>query len=316
KPAPKQDPAMGSGQRVGNPILDEEGKATNLKFPLEGIPGPAASFRALSLLKFQILVPGANRMPGEIKLDSRLIEEITVDRDPVNNLILLITLKRPATVQFTSKPQGIILSFTQPAKSDGTLLGKTICLDAGHGGKDSGTGSVKHGTFEKNLTLPTTLMLAKKLTDAGANVVLCRNDDSYPSLTERAAIANRNNADVFVSIHYNSNSVANTASGIMVFYHGKSELGKLLAECINTRIKMKGLLPDRGVKSDLTIAKNSGFSVLRNTTMTGVLCELGFLSHSHDLSVVKTTEFRESVTDALVEGLRAYFGDTKDLETK
>ena len=80
----------------------------------------------------------------------------------------------------------------------------TIVIDPGHGGHDPGTTSVL-GYEEKTINLKVARILASMLQDQGFHVVMTRNSDVYPTLEERAAIANRVGADLFVSIHADSN---------------------------------------------------------------------------------------------------------------
>lgn len=87
---------------------------------------------------------------------------------------------------------------------------KTIVIDPGHGGKDAGCVSKDKKTYEKNISLTVSKALKKKINEAfpDVKVILTRSKDEYITLNERADIANRNNADLFVSIHVNS--VVNT----------------------------------------------------------------------------------------------------------
>lgn len=256
----------------------------------------------------QILFPGVTNALDLPKPQSDLIERWDLTVDPGGNVVLTIQLRQPAVAMFQAGSSNAALNLRVPAAADGTIRGKTICVDAGHGGKDSGTLGETTGLQEKNLALLTAKKLAEKLMDAGCNVIMTRNTDVFIPLTERAEIANRNGADLFISVHYNSAS-NRSASGIMVFHHGPSSTGKLLALCISGKIGAKGQLANKGPASDMAVAKKSGFSVLRNTTMTGVLLELGFLSNRHDESVVNSDEFRDQISEGVVEGLRMFFGE-------
>ncbi|MDA6790854.1 N-acetylmuramoyl-L-alanine amidase, partial [Escherichia coli] len=89
-----------------------------------------------------------------------------------------------------------------------------IVLDAGHGGKDPGTSG--NELFEKEITLDVEKRVEAKLKKAGANVILTRSSDTFPTLEERVGIAKRNNAEIFVSIHANSGEPS--ANGTETYY--------------------------------------------------------------------------------------------------
>ena len=106
---------------------------------------------------------------------------------------------------------------------------QTVVIDAGHGGKD--TGALGKVTTEKALNLAVALKFGNYIKEnlPDVKVIYTRNKDKFVELSERAAIANRNNADVFISIHCNSTEVANSASGAETFVMGESKNEKNLA---------------------------------------------------------------------------------------
>ena len=101
-----------------------------------------------------------------------------------------------------------MLSFNAVAQTrDESQLGlKTVVIDPGHGGKDAGCISRDRKTYEKNLTLAISKLLGDKISRAypDVRVIYTRTTDKYLTLNERAEIANRNHADLFISIHINS----------------------------------------------------------------------------------------------------------------
>ena len=106
---------------------------------------------------------------------------------------------------------------------------QTVVIDAGHGGKD--TGALGKVTTEKALNLAVALKFGNYIKEnlPDVKVIYTRNKDKFVELSERAAIANRNNADVFISIHCNSTEVPNSASGAETFVMGESKNEKNLA---------------------------------------------------------------------------------------
>ena len=106
---------------------------------------------------------------------------------------------------------------------------QTIVIDAGHGGKD--TGALGKVTTEKALNLAVALKFGAYIEEnlPDVKVIYTRKTDKFIELSERANIANRNNADVFVSIHCNSTETPNSASGAETFVMGESKNEKNLA---------------------------------------------------------------------------------------
>ena len=106
---------------------------------------------------------------------------------------------------------------------------QTIVIDAGHGGKD--TGALGKNSKEKDLNLSVALKFGNYIKEnlPDVKVVYTRDTDKFVELSERAAIANRNNADVFVSIHCNSTEGTTTARGAETFVMGESKNEKNLA---------------------------------------------------------------------------------------
>lgn len=97
-------------------------------------------------------------------------------------------------------------AFTASAQTDKKLKLKTVVIDPGHGGKDAGCVSKDKKTYEKNLTLSISKLFGEKIKEAypDVSVIYTRSTDKYLTLNQRAETANKNNADLFVSIHINS----------------------------------------------------------------------------------------------------------------
>ncbi|MDE7127325.1 MAG: N-acetylmuramoyl-L-alanine amidase [Bacteroidales bacterium] len=111
----------------------------------------------------------------------------------------------------------------QGQQNGGSLKLSTVVIDAGHGGKDAGAVSKDRKVYEKHLTLAIAKLFGQKIKDAypDVKVIYTRTTDKYLTLNERADIANRNKANLFVSIHINSVSQP-SPNGFSVFILGKS----------------------------------------------------------------------------------------------
>ncbi|MBS1719190.1 MAG: N-acetylmuramoyl-L-alanine amidase [Armatimonadetes bacterium] len=220
--------------------------------------------------------------------------------------IVALDLERPLGAELSVAGSTLVLNLIRPAVGNGRLAGKIVVVDPGHGGHD--TGAVGNGTREKDLTLLIGTRTAESLAAEGATVIMTRKSDVFISLSERANIANRNRADLFISIHINQTSATSTARGTITFYHGKNPIAQLLAECLQSEIKKTSELPSIGVWSDTRIY-DSGFAVLRNTNMPGVLIECGFISNRNDVRRMIQSDFHQAISASIVRGLKVYLGD-------
>ncbi len=312
-PPPTTKPSiLGEPIRVGAPVVtrSDENSAT-ISLPISGISPsrPAGSYRdplTIDVLLFGVLGPEGEKTISKIGL----LEGAELISDSGRGLRLTVRLKQPLGFELSSDAKNITLRLIKPKIANGKLAGKVIVVDAGHGGDDSGATSPDGKVQEKRMTLAIARQVSQKLTDEGAAVIMTRNDDTRVPLIERSAIANRSRADLFISVHINSNKLANTASGTMIFYHKQDPIGLLLAECISQEVSKVSGMPNKGTSSDTRIY-SSGFSVLRNSNMPCVLMELGFINHSSDRNRMVQTEFHAAVATAVVRALKVFLGDGK-----
>lgn len=204
----------------------------------------------------------------------------------------------------------LVLTLTKPRSASGRISEKIIVIDPGHGGSDPGAqyGTGDQKVQEKTVNLAVGQRVAKLLAEQGATVIMTRSDDSYPSLKERVETANLSEAHFFVSIHHNSNRIADSRSGTFTYYHGASQEGKLLAEYIQKEIAAVSGLSDHGAVADTTRFK-SGMHVLRNTKMPAVLVEVAYINNATDRRLIVTEDFQQKVAAAIAKGIRSYLGD-------
>ena len=220
----------------------------------------------------------------------------------------------------------------------GLKLGRVV-IDAGHGGKDTGTIG-PNGLMEKELVLDVALRLGKLIKkELGAEVVYTRSDDTFIPLEERPLIANREKADLFISVHANA-SAEPSATGVETYYFNLnsdktgldlamrenasaassiSDLNDLLhravlqtkleesrefaqkvQECLLVNAeRMNARTRDRGVR-------RAPFVVLIGATMPSILAEIGFVSNPHDERLMRRNEQRERIAEALLKGVMQY----------
>lgn len=208
----------------------------------------------------------------------------------VANWVVNLNQGQAGTINSTKTPK------TQRKK--GTLNGLTIVIDPGHGGNDHGTTGVR-GTAEKGINLITAELLTSKLRSAGANVVLTRESDKYVDLRKRVAVSHQNNADAFISIHYDASETA-SVSGFTTYYTNSNQ--KKLAQAVHNGLASKVTLRDRG-------AQPGNYLVLRENRQAAILLELGYLSNSSEERAITTDFYREQATLGIYNGLLNYFDD-------
>ncbi|MGM0874383.1 MAG: SH3 domain-containing protein [Bacillota bacterium] len=191
---------------------------------------------------------------------------------------------------------GVRSPVTKPG-SEQHVKNKTIVIDPGHGGQDSGAVGGR-GTLEKNLTLTTANLVYDKLKSAGANVFLTRTNDTYISLNSRVSTSHYRNAEVFISLHYDS-TTDRSASGTTTYYYNALK-DTPLASKMNSELVKQTKLKDRGTRF-------GNFHVLRENNVPSVLFELGFLSNRTEELTLTSSSYQERASQGIFNGLAQYF---------
>jgi N-acetylmuramoyl-L-alanine amidase len=220
----------------------------------------------------------------------------------------------------------------------GLKIGK-IVVDAGHGGHDTGTIG-PNGLEEKDLVLDVALKLGKLLEDKlGAEVVYTRDDDTFIPLETRTAIANKEQADLFISIHANSSDDP-TARGVETYYlnftsrtdalevaareNAVSEQSIHELQDLVKKIALKEKIGESrefasdvqrslyaGLSAKSPSLRNRGvkkapFVVLIGANMPSILAEISFVSNPDDAKKLKTNDYRQRIADSLYKGVFKY----------
>ena len=227
-------------------------------------------------------------------------------------------------------------TFVPPRRGNGRF---TIVIDPGHGGDKAGARG-RSGIEEKAITLQVARLLADHLRRTGANTVLTRTSDEHLELTDRTAIANHEQADLFLSLHVNS-AYGRSAHGAETFFlsleasdedaaalaaaeddNGGDEPGfdddlafilwdlaqshhlaesQRLAKLVQQEFNASLGLLDRGVKQ-------APFRVLRGAAMPAILVELGFISNPEEERKLQDPAYQRQLVDALVRAISTFRG--------
>jgi len=193
------------------------------------------------------------------------------------------------------------------AVKDTTKTFKTVVVDAGHGGKDSGAYR-RYGPPEKLVTLDVAKRLDRKLRESQLKTVMTRSSDVFIPLDERVNIENSQKNAIFVSVHFND-SRRRGIRGFETYYHSGASFD--LASRIQEKLMTIPHSKNGGVHT-------ANFRVLRNATCPAVLVECGYLSNRSEGNQARDWEYRELLADRIAEaiveqryGAGVYHGSTQ-----
>jgi N-acetylmuramoyl-L-alanine amidase len=246
-----------------------------------------------------------------------------------------------ATAEQTATPSGPAPAPASPEASPLPLPTpgvRTVVIDPGHGGDEDGATGAK-GTQEKTLTLAVARRVKSALeARLGARVLLTREDDRTVPLDERAAFANNNKADAFVSLHANA-SLRRTASGAEVFFlsldradeearrvaeaegvampvfgGGTREIDVILWEMAQTRHLAQSAELAKALESQLRSVvpmsprpiQQAPFRVLVGANMPAVLVELGYVTNAEQEAALASAPFQTRLAQAITEAVARF----------
>ena len=231
---------------------------------------------------------------------------------------------------------------------------KTVVIDAGHGGKDPGCHGKSHKEADITLKVATALgkIIAERMPDV--KVIFTRKTNKFVELHDRATIANKNNADFFISIHCNANP-NNAITGSETYTMGmhKTEGNLEVAKRENAVVlqeenyleKYEGFDPNSPLAHILFMTyqndfmensvrfadkaerymsektgmrsrgvRQAGFLVLWKTTMPSALVEIGFLTNASDEKIIGTAEGQKKIAEGIYDGFEAYKEDIENVK--
>ncbi len=186
------------------------------------------------------------------------------------------------------------------------LFGRSIVIDAGHGGWDPGMQG-QGGSVEQEINLSVALKLAEYLRQAGALVTLTREDGEALAETKAADMASRvfiakeAGADAFISLHCNSFVSSRSQHGAQVFFQTGNEEGQLLAKALQDSLTAELANTER------LALKHPDSYLLKNISCPAAIAEMGFLSNSEEEALLMDSAYQWQVAWALFLGTEAYF---------
>ena len=193
-----------------------------------------------------------------------------------------------------------------PAQAVLPLSGLVIAIDPGHGGYDPG--STSNGLLEKDVVLEIALYLREYLKQGGARVILTREQDrdflqavagpkKQLDMRNRLQIVEDGGADMIVSIHTNY-ITSPRWRGAQLFYQDGCPVGKSMAESIQAELT-------RVLKNTDRLPRSGNYYMLRESSMPGVVVEVGFLSNPHEAALLGSADYQKKIAWAIYLGIIA-----------
>ncbi len=221
-------------------------------------------------------------------------------------LDILLTIIFLAGVTYVSFFAGIPLKKANATEE----VKKVIVVDAGHGGNDPGKVS-GNNVLEKDVNLQIATKLANELENAGYKVIMTRTEDNglykeddinkkAVDLRARCEIAEKENADLLISIHQNSFSDSSVRGG-QTFYYTHSDKGKKMATLIQKHLKSADKDNTREAKA------NDSYYLLIHTPCICVIVECGFLSNTAETELLVSDEYQNRLAGSIADGIKEYF---------
>lgn len=195
----------------------------------------------------------------------------------------------------------------RPAQQEnaGPLSGRVILVDAGHGGHDGGARARDSGVWEKEINLRIAQALRDSLRQAGAAVIMTREEDmeyhrnKRKDLTARLDLARQGKADAVVSVHMNEYR-SRRESGPQVFYRSGQEASRLLSGVLQ-----EALIQDLHPRKER--AAMAGDYFILSLDLPSVLVECGFLSNPEDEKLLLTPAYQQRIAHAITRGMEEFF---------
>jgi N-acetylmuramoyl-L-alanine amidase len=199
---------------------------------------------------------------------------------------------------------------------------RIIVIDPGHGGSNVGTHSVLDGRFEKEFTLDWAKRLKPMLETNGWNVFLTRTSDTFLTNSDRVVFADSHNADLFISLHFNSGAPDEKPHGLATYCLTPMGMPSTLtrdyadpwmehlpnnsfdAQNLQLAIQIQSTLLRAMDMDDRGVQRARFMEVLRGQKRPAILIEAGYLSNPHEAKRIEDSEFRQKLAEAVASALK------------
>ena len=206
----------------------------------------------------------------------------------------------------------------QLRRGSGSLSGRVIVLDPGHGGDD--LGACAHDLVEAEIGFDLATRIEGRLGALGVQTFLTRGEGGCPDDEERARFANSTAADLLLSLHCDA-ALSAHPSGVATYFYGTSPAGDRAADQVRSAVgeRLAQLVQNEIVaRTDLLDCRihPKTWQLLRMTRMPAVRLDVGYVTNTRDAARLATAEFRDAVAEAVVAAVsRLYLPPDRDIAT-
>jgi N-acetylmuramoyl-L-alanine amidase len=331
---------------ITHPLLQAEG--VTIEIPNATLSPSAKTKLAAGRIAKPFIITQPSEQSVHVSLPSGSFKsyKLFALADPPRLVIDVVLLNEPRTILRTEPSPDLVPPPSAPQQpfQPRTKSFTTIVIDPGHGGKDPGARG-QRGTEEKDITLKVALKLRDLLSQQpGVRVLMTRERDQFVELGDRAKFANRQEADLFVSIHVNSHP-QHSVRGVEIYHFGEAKDQRALevaARENGTPLSSTGvgweylvadLLTSKKIEASLELAwtakeamvtnlngqyalvdhgvKTAPFYVLRFTSMPSILAEIAYISNSAEEDLLRTSLFTTRIAESLEEGVNTFLASAK-----
>lgn len=217
--------------------------------------------------------------------------------------VLAIRLDKVCEISYSYKDGYLCMNIVDPHD----MYDKIVVVDAGHGGRMPG--AVKKGIYEKTINLEIVKQIKKVFDEAdddSIKVYYTRLTDVNPSLAERVGLANKVDADLFISIHNNASNTGffNHENGTIILYNPNDE-----GECSSKRLAqicMENITASAG-SQNLGMAKGDDLHIVKNSEVPVVLIEVGYMTNNTELDNLTNPEYQRKVAEGIYNAVMQAF---------
>lgn len=249
-----------------------------------------------------VVIPETNKAYFDsypIAGSSSYVDMLSYTREADNTGVIEIVTDKVYELDMTYDENYYYFNFLTPQE----VYDKVVVIDAGHGGR--APGATKQGVNEKDIDLQILLQLKAvfEASDENIGVYYTRTEDSNPTFEQRVQLANKSDADLFISIHNNSTRSGRMSGtkGTQVMYAESSETSRGFAQiCLEEVTSALG-------SRDKGLVEGESIYIIRNSKVPVALIEVGFMTNQEELELLRSEEYQKEAAEGIYNAIMRAF---------